>query len=113
MARLANELLHGTKMYYKQFAQACEPVKQYLEIKDSAYFNVYKDGSLISIHSNYSWMKGYVEGKHYNLDPHIVHPDNISEGFSPFILNDRYQYAAYDDTASLYKAEATDRKSVV
>lgn len=97
MTILINELFYGTKTYHQQFTRFCEPIRQYLRIKDAAYFNVHKDGSAAVIHSNYKWMEGYIEGKYYNLDPHLVHPDNMLEGFCILIINDNYKYEEYSD----------------
>lgn len=97
MTILTNELFHGTKTYYQKLAQLSEPIKQYLEVKDVTYFNVHRDGDLAIIHSNYEWMEGYIEGKYYNLDPHIVHPDNMLAGFCVLLIKNNYKYEHYSD----------------
>ncbi|HXH55597.1 MAG TPA: hypothetical protein VNK03_07650 [Gammaproteobacteria bacterium] len=102
---MSDELFYDTKMYHQQFAKLFEPLQQYLGTNNAAYFHVNTDSSVTNIHSNYKWMENYVRGQHYNSDPHMVHPDNMSEGFAILTIEDTYKYQEYNDTVILDAAE--------
>ena len=94
---MIEELFYGTKMYHQQFSKLCQPLQKYLGTYNAVYSNVNIDSSMANIHSNYGWMEDYIKGQHYNLDPHMVHPNNMSEGFALLTINDAYKYQEYND----------------
>src|SRR5690349_3102354 len=94
---MTDELLYGTEKYHQTFIKLCEPLQQYLGTNKAAYFNVNVDSAIANIHSDYQWMKQYIAGQHYHLDPHMVHPDNMSEGFSLLSIDNTYKYQEYQD----------------
>lgn len=94
---MTDELFYGTKMYHQPFSKLCEPLQQYLGTSNAAYFNVNADSSVTNIHSNYKWMENYIRGQHYDLDPHMVHPNNMTEGFALLCIDDTYRYQKYQD----------------
>lgn len=92
-----NLLLYGTKTYHQQFSEVCDPLKQYLTINNATYLNINKDGELIYLHSDCAWMQSYIKGMHYKQDLHLVHPDNIGEGFCLLLIQDNYTYLPYNE----------------
>ncbi len=94
---MINELFYSTEKHHQAFLKLCEPVQQYLGTEKTAYFNINVDSTVANIHSDYEWMKRYVEEQHYHSDPHMVHPDNMSEGFSLLSIGDTYRYQEYQD----------------
>lgn len=59
----------------------------YLGVNRVAYFNINKDSSAVFLHFDPEWLDSYVKGKYYISDPHMVHPDNMDEGFSIIMKN--------------------------
>ena len=99
-----DNLFNGTKMYQQQFVALCETLQQYLGASNAAYLNINQDSGAVYIHSNLKWLEGYIDGEHYKLDRHMVHPNNMGQGFCLLMLSNIYNYQTYND-ALLYTAE--------
>lgn len=79
---LTDELFYGTKVYHKDLAELCKPLEKYFGINQAAYLNIDKNGGLVNVHTHSKWMERCMEQHYYKLDPHMVHPDNIHNGFT-------------------------------
>ena len=79
---LADEFFLGTKLHHKKFVELCEPISKYLGTTHVIFVNVDKYGRMFSICSHPNWVERFLEEKYYNLDPLMVHPNNIHNGFS-------------------------------
>ena len=82
----ANQLYLEAETYSNKFLELCDPIKQFLDLDNVAYYEVNSDGSATSIHSSYKWMEEYIAGEHYLEDPHMVHPSNMHKGFCIIII---------------------------
>lgn len=91
-----DQLYLGTKTYGENFSKFCEPIKQFLDLDNEAYYNINIDGEMTNIHSNDKWMEEYIAGENYLQDPHMVHPNNIHKGFCVLLVNN-YNYQKYND----------------
>ena len=89
---LADDLFYGTKKYHKRFGELCEPLKQYLGITTGAYINTNKDGERAGVNTNYKWIERYIEESYFKQDPGMVHPDNMSSGFTFVSTSDDQEY---------------------
>ncbi len=72
----------GTKLYGKNFSEFCEPLAKYLGIITAIYINIDKNGRAFSIFSDLRWAERFVEGHYYKVDPLMVHPDHMHNGFA-------------------------------
>lgn len=79
---LADDFFLGTKLYHKKFIELCKPLVRYLGITHAIYVNVDKQGRMFSVCTDYKWVERFIEEKYYYLDPLMVHPNNIHNGFS-------------------------------
>ena len=93
----ANQLYLEAETYSNKFLELCDPIKQFLDLDNVAYYEVNSDGSATSIHSSYKWMEEYIAGEHYLEDPHMVHPSNMHKGFCIILVNNKYNYQKYND----------------
>lgn len=79
---LADEFLLGTKLYHKKFVELCDPIVKYLGTTEAMYINIDKDGRMFSIATCVKWWERLLEEQYYKLDPFMVHPHNIHNGFA-------------------------------
>jgi len=79
---LADDFFLGTKLYHKKFTELCKPLAKYLGVTHAIYINVDGKGRMFSICTDYKWTERFLEEKYYRLDPFMVHPNNIHNGFS-------------------------------
>jgi DNA-binding CsgD family transcriptional regulator len=79
---LTDEFFLGTKLYQKKFIELCKPIKDYLGITHVIYVNIEKNGRMFSVCTHSNWVERFLEEQYYKLDPFMVHPDNIHNGFS-------------------------------
>ncbi len=79
---LTDEFFLGTKLYHKKFLNLCKPLARYLGITHAIYVNIDKNGRLFSICTHPKWVERFLEEKYYLLDPLMVHPKNMHNGFS-------------------------------
>lgn len=78
---LTDEFFLGTKLYQKKFIELCKPIKDYLGITFVIYINIDKNGRMFSVCTHSNWIKRFLEEQYYKLDPFMVHPNNIHNGF--------------------------------
>jgi len=81
-AALADAFFLGTKLYQKKFSELCAPLANYLGATHAIYINIDKYGRAFSICTHETWVERFLEERYYQLDPLMVHPDNIHNGFS-------------------------------
>ncbi|MGD0465618.1 MAG: LuxR C-terminal-related transcriptional regulator [Gammaproteobacteria bacterium] len=79
---LTDDFFLGTKLYHKKFTELCKPIVKYLGITSVIYLNIDKNGRMFITSDNFKWMERFLEEKYYKLDPLMVHPNNIHNGFS-------------------------------
>jgi len=79
---LADDFFLGTKHYHKKFTELCKPLVEYLGITHAIYVNVDKHGKMFSICTDHKWIQRFIEEQYFKLDPLMVHPNNIHNGFS-------------------------------
>ena len=79
---LTDEFFFGTKLYQKKFIELCKPIAKYLGITHVIYVNIDKHGNIFSICTHPNWVERFLEEQYYKLDPFMVHPNNIHNGFS-------------------------------
>ncbi len=79
---LTDEFFLGTKLYHKKFSELCKPIADYLGSTHAIYFNVDKNGRAFSICTHETWVERLLEEHYYKLDPLMVSPNNIHNGFS-------------------------------
>lgn len=79
---LTDEFFLGTKLHHKKFVELCKPIANYLGVTHVIYVNVDKNGQLFSICTHPKWVQRLLEEQYYILDPLMVHPNNIHNGFS-------------------------------
>jgi len=79
---LTDEFFLGTKLYHKKFVELCKPIADYLGITHAIYINIDKYGRLFSVCTHSQWIERFLEEQYYKLDPFMVHPNNIHNGFS-------------------------------
>jgi DNA-binding CsgD family transcriptional regulator len=79
---LADEFFLGTKLYHQKFTELCKPIFKYLGLTYAKYINVNKNGRMFYMCTNYSWVERVLEERYYIIDPLMVHPNNISNGFA-------------------------------
>ncbi len=81
-AALSDAFFLGTKLYQKKFSELCAPLANYLGATHAIYINIDKNGRAFSICTHAKWVERFLEEHYYQLDPLMVHPDNIHNGFS-------------------------------
>lgn len=79
---LADEFFLGTKLYHKTLTELSQPLANYLGITNGTYFNMDKNGKIFKISTDPKWAEHALAEKYYLLDPGLVHPDNIHNGFA-------------------------------
>jgi len=79
---LTDEFFLGTKLYQQRFSELCRPLANYLGATHAIYINIDKNGKAFSICTHEKWVERFLEEHYYQLDPIMVHPDNIHNGFS-------------------------------
>ncbi len=79
---LTDEFFLGTKLYHKKLTELCKPIARYLGVTQVIYVNIDKRGQMFCICNNYPWVERFLEEHYYLLDPLMVHPNNIHNGFS-------------------------------
>ena len=79
---LTDEFFLGTKLYRQRFSELCRPLADYLGATHAIYINIDKNGRAFSICTHEKWVERFLEEHYYQLDPIMVHPDNIHNGFS-------------------------------
>lgn len=79
---LTDQFFIGTKLYQKKFAEIIKPLANYLGITHAIYVNIDKHGRLFSICTQVEWVERFLQEEYYKLDPFMVHPNNIHNGFS-------------------------------
>lgn len=79
---LTDEFFLGTKLYHQKFAELCKPIAQYLGITCAMYQHIDKQGKMFNLCTNAPWIERFIEEKYYIIDPLMVHPDNIHNGFA-------------------------------
>ncbi len=79
---LSDEYFLGTKLYHKKFAELITPIANFLGITNAIYINIDKHGRMFSICDMPNWVERVLENHYYNLDPFMVHPNNIHNGFA-------------------------------
>lgn len=89
---LTDEFFLGTKLYHKKLAELCLPIANYLGTTHAIYVNVDKDGRLFSVCTHSKWVQRFLEEQYYNLDPFMVNPKNIHNGFSFDSASDEQEF---------------------
>ncbi len=89
---LEDEYFLGTKLYNKQFIEICKPITEHLGIVSSIYINIDAQGRLLTIYSQPQWGENVLEKKHYKVEPGIVHPANMHNGFVFCNASDHQEY---------------------
>lgn len=79
---LSDDFFLGTKLYHKKLATLCKSLNRYLGVTHAIYVNIDKNGRLFSICTHPDWVERFLEEKYYLLDPLMVHPKNVHNGFS-------------------------------
>lgn len=79
---LTDEFFVGTKLYHKKFTELCRPIAKYLGSTHVMYINIDKHGKAFSICTHHKWVERLIEEHYYKIDPLMVHPNNIHNGFS-------------------------------
>ena len=79
---LEDEFFLGTKLYHKKLMELCYPIIAYLGVTHVIFVNIDKQGRAFAICTHPNWVERFLEEKYYNLDPLMVHPNNIHNGFS-------------------------------
>lgn len=79
---LTDDFFLGTKLYHKKFTELCKPLAKYLGVTHAIYINIDGQGRMFCICTDYKWIERFLEEKYYFLDPFMVHPNNIHNGFS-------------------------------
>ena len=78
---LADEFFLGTKLHHKKFDELCQPILKYLGATYAIFINVDHNGMMFSTCTYPAWIERFLEEQYYKLDPFMVHPDNIHNGF--------------------------------
>jgi hypothetical protein len=79
---LTDEFMLGTKLYRKQLMELCEPMAHYFGTTHAIYFNVDKQGRAYSVCTDVRWIERFLDEQYYIVDPLMVHPANIQNGFA-------------------------------
>lgn len=79
---LADDFFLGTKLYHKKLLGLCKSLNRYLGVTHAIYVNINKQGQLFSICTHPKWVERFLEEKYYQLDPLMVHPKHVHNGFS-------------------------------
>jgi len=77
-----DDFFRGTKGYRDKLIEFCKPIMDYMGVTHTIYVNVDKHGRMFSICTHPTWVERFLEEQYYLLDPLMVHPDNIHNGFS-------------------------------
>lgn len=87
---LTDEFFLPTKLYHKNLTELCKPMAQYLGITKAMYGHVEQQGGIFAICSDKPWIEQFLENEYYQLDPVMVHPNNIHNGFA-FVITSKSQ----------------------
>ena len=79
---LEDDFFAGTKTYNTALDRFCLPLKKLLGVTYAMYFNIDKNNQAIHICTDQEWTQKYVENKYYNIDPLLVDPNNMHNGFA-------------------------------
>lgn len=79
---LTDEFFLGTKLYHQKIMEFCKPIVKYLGITHTIYVNIDKNGKTFCVCSDYKWVERFLEERYYQVDPFMVHPNNMHNGFS-------------------------------
>lgn len=79
---LTDEFFLGTKLYRQKLMELCKPLIKYLGITHAIYINIDKHGKTFCICSDDKWVERFLEERYYEVDPFMVHPNNMHNGFS-------------------------------
>lgn len=89
---LADELFYGTKNHHKKFFELCDPMKKYFGVTTASYIHINQNGEMELIASNYKWIERFIEADYCKQDPALVHPKNMSSGFSFVTTSEDQEY---------------------
>lgn len=78
---LEDEYFLGTKLYRKQLMDVYKPLLYYLGVNYFIFINIDKNGRMFNVNNSPKWTERLLQEKYYKLDPFLVHPDNICNGF--------------------------------
>lgn len=78
---LADDFFLGTKLYHKTLSELCKPMMDYLGTTHAMYVNIDSSGMLSSICTHQQWIARFLENQYYKIDPILVHPSNMHNGF--------------------------------
>ena len=100
---IGKQLLTHTELYYKKLKSLCSPFEQLYGVDTVAFFYL-SDLNLINIHTHPEWMEYCMEKKYYLDDPHIVYPDNITDGFilSSQVESEPYSSKVHHDALNIF-----------
>lgn len=79
---LTNEFFMGTQLYQKKLVDLCKPMANYMGITHAIYVDIDKEGKMFTVCTHDKWMERIIEKRYYKLDPLMVHPSNIDNGFA-------------------------------
>ena len=79
---LADDFFYGTQLYSQKLQSLCGPLARYLGITEAIYINIDPQGGALNVSTHPGWTQRFLEERYYQLDPFMVHPDNIQSGFS-------------------------------
>lgn len=79
---LADDFFKNTALYHQQFIEICKPLKDYLGVTHAIYIYIDKQGHAFNICTHPTWVEKLLSEHYYKLDPLMVHPNNIHNGFS-------------------------------
>lgn len=79
---LTDDFFLGTKLYSRNLIELCKPLAKYMGITHAIYVHVDKQGRMFCICTDPKWVELFLAEQYYKLDPLMVHPNNIHNGFS-------------------------------
>lgn len=89
---LTDEFFLGTKLYREKLSELCIPLKNYLGITNALYINIDKHGSAFSIFNNRKWAERFVDQGYYQVDPLMVDPNHMDNGFLFDNMSDNQEF---------------------
>jgi len=78
---LEDEFFLGTKLYHRRLSEIYRPLLHYLGATSVIFINIDKSGRMFSVCTCVEWTDKFLQESYYKLDPFMVHPDNIHNGF--------------------------------
>lgn len=78
---LADEFFAGTKQFGQKFIKLCQPMANYLGVTHVIYLLVSKEGMMFNLCTHPDWIERLLQEQYYKLDPLMVHPNNMHNGF--------------------------------